>query len=170
MKYRDLRTPQLQHLAASGDAAAAREIARRASSTAPAPDVTQLDYTDLAELRRGWQDGETADQRAHSFALALAAHQEMGFRRSTASRLGIAPGGERFFGPDPVVVPGLPGLAPWEVPLPPRCRSWQRPRGSTHYPDPVELERQRMSAMATDYYARLRARERAAGAPPKETM
>jgi hypothetical protein len=168
LKYADLRAPQLRHLAGSGDADAAREIARRALAATPAPDVTALDYTDLAELRRAWEDGDTPDARAHSFALALAAHREMGYRRSTASRLGIAPGTAHYYGPDPVEVPNLPGLAPWEIPLPPRCRSWQRPRGSTHYPDPVEIERQRMTAMATDYYARLRARERAAGAPRKD--
>jgi hypothetical protein len=163
--YAKVKGSALQALAAGGDGAAIEELGRR-GETVRTVDVTEADYLTLRTLVQRWRDGRTVDEVARSFDLAQRAQSELRCRRATVANLSGKGCTERYHGP--LDVPGLPPMGEWERPIPPRCRSWQRPRGSTHYPDPVEIERQRMTAMATDYYARLRARERAAGAPRKD--
>jgi hypothetical protein len=157
--YSKARDRVLRRLAAGGDHAAEAELARRAADgvvQAAGVDVTKLTYMELANLRHAWRDGSSRDEVARSFAIAEAAHQEMHVRRVVLARIGWRSSDASVFGP-PLDGQDLPGIAPWNVPLPPRCISWRRPTGSTLYPSDEDRQRARFAALAQQFYCSRRA-------------
>jgi hypothetical protein len=127
--YARMRPAVLRRRAADGDAAAVRELARRGETTEI--DLTRLSYAELRALVLRWRDGAAPDDRARSRALAEQAQHEL-VARHRADRAMHAKHG----GPAPRDVP----MPPWAYPRPPRCLDWQRPRGSTLYPDETTRE------------------------------
>lgn len=158
--YAKVKTAALQALASGGDAAALEELERRGLQV-EAFDVERADYLTLRALVGRWRDGRTTDELARSLELARRAQGELRARRATVAAAGWSPAEAAFYGPDPAVVPDLPPPAPWELPREPRCRSWRRPTGSTHYPSEEDLNRARFNALAREHY-------KAAGAPREE--
>lgn len=155
LDYLKLRIPQLAHLAGGGDAVAKKELARRRRD-APAPtDVTRLDYRELRALVLAWRTGETAEDRAQSRMKAEAAQLELEARFRVRARLGWRVEDAPTFGPEDATV--LP-VAPWLVAPGPRCISWRRPTGSTHYQSEQSISRAKFAELA---------RTHAAGAPHK---
>jgi hypothetical protein len=163
--YGKVKGSALQALAAGGDGAAIEELGRR-GETVRTVDVIEADYITLRTLVQRWRDGRTVDEVARSFDLAQRAQSELRCRRATVANLGGKGCTVRYHGP--LDVPGLPPIGEWERPIPPRCRSWKRPTSSTHYRSDEDIAREQMNGLALEHYARLRARERAAGEPRKD--
>lgn len=158
MDYFKLRTPQLQHLAGGGDAAAKTELARRQREAPATLDVTKATYSELRAVVKAWRDGSSEVERAESFHRAQRAQDELVARWRTRSALGWRKEDAHIFGP--LHIDGVP-VAPWMVPRPPRCISWKRPEGSTHYPSERDIARAQINAFARTYY------KTAAGVPQK---
>lgn len=155
MSYENLSLPKLVWLKASGDAAAAAEIARRKS---PAPvadaDVTKLDSAELRRLVVAWlaKPGDTPEDLARRRDLALRAYAELEVRYVVDMRLGTRP------------TPEPPSAPPWRAPAEARCLSWRRPRGSTLYPSEEDIQRAQFVALAREIYVR----RNAADVPQRE--
>lgn len=150
MDYFKLRTPQLQHLAGGGDAAAKTELARRQRDAPATLDVTKAPYVELRALVRAWRDGSTEAEKAASFHRAQRAQDELVARWRTRSALGWRMEDAHIFGP--LHIDGVPA-APWTIPRPPRCVSWQRPMSSTLYPSEIDRQKSKLNAYARSYYA-----------------
>lgn len=158
MDYIRLRTSQLQHLAGGGDADAKKELARRQREAPATFDFTTATFAQLRALVNAWRNGSTIVEKADSLHLARLAQDELVARWRTRSRLGWSKTDAETFGPE-----GLDALpvAPWTIPPAPRCISWKRPTGSTHYPSPESIEGAQLNDFARAYY------KGAAGVPQK---
>lgn len=158
LNYLKVKLTALQGLASGGDKAAAKELNRRGVALVSPDDVTKATYLQLRAMVRAWRDGASEVARADSFHRAQCAQDELVARWRTRSRLGWRKEDADVFGPPDI--DSLP-MAPWLIPPAPRCISWKRPTGSTHYPSPESIEGARLSEFARTYY------KNAAGAPQK---
>jgi len=142
VSYARVRPRALQHLAATGDVEAVRELQRRGQTPA-ASALAAMDLDGLRNLVRAWRDGSTHEEREASFERAHAAQHEMECRYRALANF-----------PEPGQAPAVPPSAPpWSVPLPPRCQPWQRPQGSKLYPGPDDETRAELQSMAHEHYA-----------------
>ncbi len=146
--YRRAKVAALQQLAASGDAAAARELARRGVTAAIALDVTTLDYAALRALVLAWRDGIMPADRDRNRALAEQAQAELEARYRADAQV-------RRAWQDPAPTP--PPAPPWTYPRAPRYQDWQRPMASTLYPSGADVQREQFGALAREVYAQRKA-------------
>jgi len=158
LEYVRTKLAALQGLASGGDKAAAKELNRRGVALVSPDDVTAAAWVQLRAKVLAWRDGGTEVEKAASFHLAQRAQDELVARWRTRSALGWRMSDAHIFGP--LHIDGVPA-APWTIPRPPRCISWQRPMSSTLYPSEIDIQKSKLNAYARSYYA--------AGAPqPKE--
>ena len=118
--YRKARSAALQQLAGAGDLVARRELERRGDVVVPTLDVTIADDVTLRDLVRQWRTGSSVEERQRNTELAFRAYAELEIRYRVDTRMGNPT--------HPLLTPG------WLVPPPPRCKDWERPKGSTLYP------------------------------------
>lgn len=150
MDFKGLRLSQLVHLARGGDPEAKREVSRRQRDGEPSAALADMTFAQLRALVTAWRSGETEEERADAFNLAARAQDELAARWRVRSRIKWRADMVAMFGPE-----GLDALtpAPWTAPRPPRCVSWRRPTGSTHYASPESLQREALNRAALELYS-----------------
>lgn len=141
----------LEALAAHGDAAAARELARRGVETARPLDMSALKYLELRRQVLAFNKGRMPEDRQRSRQLAEAAQFEIECRYRVDLRRWERNHTDEN-GEKPAPIP--PPAPPWLAPRPPRAIGWERPDGSKLYPGETDLVRAAFNKAAREAYAR----------------